>query len=581
MLAVKPVSVIVPNILGLTNTGAVSAISGVGLIPGIVTSAYSATVPVGLVVSQNPIAASSVAPSSPVSYVLSLGPAPVAVAVPNVLGLAELAADAALIAAGFNVSTVYVYTAGAAFGIVTAQSPVGGTPEFLPFTVIITVSIAQAWPVPSPITNLPGRGCWPLPGGTQCLWVFGNSCYLMSSTFGMAKVGTLNTTSGPVCIRDNGPGGYAVIVDGPYGYTYNIATQAFAQITDTGFLGADRVAFIDGWLIFNRPGTQTFYTTGPVAYTITFPGSFFALKDGSTDNLVTLFENKEELWLIGERTSEIWYNAGGAYFAFQRLVSTMLQTGCSAKHSIARYAVGNESGLVFLGNSERGQNVIVKTQGFAVVSITTPAVAAAIAKYSTVSDAIGYVYQEGGHEFYVLTFPTADVTWCFDFSTNMWHKRLSYDPYAPAYHRHRSNCFANFQNQRLVGDYQNGSVYRLDRTVYTDAGWPLVAWRRTPHIWDGKRGRTFVASLQIEFAPGVGTQTGLGQDPQAILTISRDGGTTFGSEFKRAMGKVGAYLNRVIWRKLRFARDMVIDVKVIDPVNRDIVGAEIREGSDG
>jgi hypothetical protein len=135
----------------------------------------------------------------------------------------------------------------------------------------------------------------------------------------------------------------------------------------------------------------------------------------------------------------------------------------------------------------------------------------------------------------------------------------------------------NFQNQRLVGDYQNGSIYQMSREVYTDAGWPLVAWRRAPHIWDGAaRERVFMAMLQIEFRPGVGNQSGMGYDPQAILQISRDGGTTFGQQLNRGIGRAGQYLARTLWRRLSFARDAVIDLKVIDPVPRDIVGATLK-----
>lgn len=446
------------------------------------------------------------------------------------------------------------------------------------------------WPPPSTITDLPGRGAWELPGGKQALWVFGNGCYLMTvvtvasatgqATFKMKKVGTLLTNTGQVSIRDNGPGGYAVIVDGPYGYFYEIATQKFNRITDPDFLGADKVAFIDGWWIFNQPGTQTFYTNKP-QYSITFDASYFALKDGATDKLVALMENKQELWLLGEKTSEVWYDAGGQYFAFQRIVSTMLQVGIAAAQSVARYSTG-DSGLVWLARSERGQNVIVKTDSFNAVSITTPAVADAIASYTVVSDAFGYVYQEDGHEFYVLTFPTADKTWVYDFTTNFWHERASFDPYSGLYHRHRSNCFINFQNQRLVGDYQNGSVYQLTRSVYKDHIWPLVSLRRTPHVWDeGARERVFNISLQIEFSPGQGNQTGMGYDPHALLRLSRDGGTTWGQELARSMGRIGQYLNRVIWRRLGFARDTVFEVKVIDPVKRDIVGATLKNSNDG
>jgi hypothetical protein len=305
--------------------------------------------------------------------------------------------------------------------------------------------------------------------------------------------------------------------------------------------------------------------------------------------LVTLIENKEELWLVGENTTEVWYDAGGTYFPFARLVSTMLQVGCSAKHSIARFNSENSDGLMWLGKSERGQNVVIKIVGFTAKVVSTPAINDAIASYTKVDDAFGYTYQEDGHEFYVLTFPTAvneygglGMTWVYDGSTDEWHQRLSYEPYTQSYNRHRSSCFLNFQNQRLVADYQNGSIYQMTRKAYTDAGWPLVAWRRTPHIWDGAaRERVFMAMLQIEFRPGVGNQSGQGFDPQAILQISRDGGTTFGQMINRSIGRIGQYLTRTIWRRLSFARDAVIDVKVIDPVNRDVVGATLKSAEMG
>lgn len=442
------------------------------------------------------------------------------------------------------------------------------------------------WPLPSAITNLPARGSWELQGGQQAIWVFGSGVFLMNvatassaytpATFNMIRVGTLATSTGQVGIRDNGAGGTVCIVDGKNGYFYTIATQTFTKITDPDFLGSDVIAFIDGWWIFNQPGTQTFYVPNST-YSTTFNASNFALTDAATDNLITLMESKEELWLLCEKHTEIWYDAGGQFFPFQRLVSTMLQVGCSAKFSVARFSAGGEDGLIWFGRSDRGENVIVRTQGFAVVVVSTPAVSDEIATYAFVADAIGYTYQEDGHEFYMLTFPSADKTWCFDGTTNLWHKRASYDPYSNSFHRHRSNCFLNFQNQRLVGDYQNGSVYQLTRAAYTDAGWPLLAMRRTPHIWDGgARDRVFYSYLQIEFAPGVGNQSGTGFDPQVNLRISRDGGQTWGQRLARGLGKVGEYLNRVIWRKLSFSRDAVLEVSVIEPVKRDVVGANLK-----
>lgn len=438
------------------------------------------------------------------------------------------------------------------------------------------------------------RGAWVLPGGTSCIWVNGNVATLMTMTvpatqnsiaqFTTSQIGFLLTNNGQVCIRDNGPGGYAIIVDGQYGYTYNIATGVFAQITDPGFLGADRVAFIDGWLIFNKPNSQTFFTTGPTPYTITFPGAFFALKDSSSDNLVTLMEQSRELWLIGERTTEVWYDAGGANFAFSRIPGVAPQIGCAAKHSIAR--LGGTS-LVWLAKSERGENIVVKTEQYSYSSISTRAVEAAIASYPLVSDAFAYTYEEDGHVFYMLTFPTADVTWCYDHTSSLalgtpcWHKRLSFDTTTGIFHRHRSNCYVDFQNVRMVGDYQLGIVMQMSRKFYDEnIGFPqhapLIASRRCPHIWSREdRKRLFAAALQIEFAPGVGLQFGQGSDPRAMLQISYDYGATFNTQYFLAVGKAGKYKNRCIRRRLSNARDMVFDVSFSDPVKRDVIGATL------
>jgi hypothetical protein len=457
-----------------------------------------------------------------------------------------------------------------------AAGPGGGAPAF--------TSSTTAWAPPSTVTNLPVRGMYALPGEQLALVVIANVLYLMTSGFVLTKAGTLLTSTGPVVMVANNGAQYGVtgtvvgtvaIVDGPNGYYYNYLTGSFARIVDPSFLGADRVVCIDGWFVFNQPGTQAFYT--PIQpYGIVF-GSFFALKDGAPDNLVTIFANKEMLWLVGEETTEVWYNAGGQFFPFQRLVGTLMQTGCQAKHSISRFTSEGTDGVIWFGRSERGSNQMIRTRGFSTDTVSTPAFSAEVATYAVTSDAIGYTYQEDTHEFYVLTFPTADVTWVYDSQSGYLHKRPSYDPFAQQTHRHRSNCFMNFAGMRLVGDYQCGAIFQLTRKAYTDAGWPLLAKRRSPHIWDkGPRGRVFMASLQLDFATGQGNASGLGTAPVANLSISRDGGKTFGQKWPATMGAQGQFRSRTMWRRLGFGRDNVVDLEVIDPVPRDLVGATLK-----
>ena len=354
----------------------------------------------------------------------------------------------------------------------------------------------------------------------------------------------------------------------------SVILDAFARITDANFLGADRVEFIDGWLIFNQPGTQNFYTNAPVPYTLIFDATFFAKNDSSSDNIVTLESLNRDLWIVGERHTEIWFDAGGAQFAFQRIPGAAPEIGCAAKHTIAK--VGDS--LMWLAQSARGGVSVIQTQQYTWKEATTPAVANIMSNYPIVSDAIGFCYEEQGHEFYVVTFPTQEATWVYDITTEMWHQRARFDVASGEFRRYRANCFMNFQNLRIVGDFTNGHIYQLSRAVYTDAGGPLVCLRRCPHIWSREdRERLFFGSLQIQFRAGVGLSSGAAADvdPHVIVRLSSDGGQTFTFEEQVPIGKTGETLNRAMIRRLGLTRDGVFEAQFSAATRRDIVGATL------
>lgn len=497
------------------------------------------------------------------------------------------------------------------------------------------------------------RGSWVLAGGEKAIVVSSDTVYLMTVTvpptqtsiaqFTTRVIGTLNTTSGQVRIRDNGSAGYAAIVDGtddlyyfringassttftgtptngsttlPYSGNLNTALIVGSVISGTGIppnttitainisagsvtmsaaatsspgpvtitvtlaewgtipleAPASHIAFIDGWLIINRVGSQRFATSAPVPYTMIFDPVFFALKDSQSDNLQGLHELNRELWLIGERASEIWFNAGGANFAFQRIPGAAPTIGTSAPQTITKAG----DSLCWLGRTSEGENIAIQTQQYSWKRISQHGVEHQISKYPLVTDAFSFAYEEEGHLFVFYTFPTADKSWVWDANGN-WHERASFDANLGLFHRHRSNCFMNFQNLRIVGDYRSGQVHQMSRDYFTDAGEPLVAVRRCPHVWSREdRKRNFSAAIQIDFAAGVGLQAGQGSDPRLMLRWSNDSGKTFPVEVWVRVGKAGETKNRAIKRRLGSYFDRVYEARYSEPTNRDIVGATI------
>jgi len=339
--------------------------------------------------------------------------------------------------------------------------------------------------------------------------------------------------------------------------------------SDGGFSGADVVDIVDNYFVYNRPNTQQWGSSGilsPIS-----PQLSFSSKDGSPDNLVSMIVSNREVFLLGEASSEVWIDAGLFPFAFQRIPGTNTQHGIVAKFSVSR--IGNS--FAYVSRNIRGQAQIMMMNGYVPTRISTHAVENTLVD-QYISDAIAYTYQMEGHECYVVSFPTLDLTWVYDLSTQMWHKWLSVDN-QNVFHRHRSNCHANFQNMNLVGDYQNGLIYQLDPQNYTDNGNEIRRVRRAPHMVSDYQ-RQYFDELQIYFQPGVGLSNGLtaNENPQAMLRWSDDGGSTWSKEYWVSIGTQGSYKNRAIWRRMGWARDRVFEVVVTDPINAVIIAANLK-----
>jgi hypothetical protein len=352
----------------------------------------------------------------------------------------------------------------------------------------------------------------------------------------------------------------------------------FSEIpsTDGAFTGASCVDVVDNYFIYNRPNTQQ-YASSDLLSPITY-GLAFASKFTGPDDLVSLIVDHGQIYLLGEKTSEVWADVGTFPFPFQRIPGASSQHGIAAQYSMARF--GNS--FAYVSRNDRGQAVVVQMNGYFPQRISTHAVENTLVNQN-INDAVAYTYQLEGHECYVVSFPSLELTWVYDGSTQMWHKWLWCDN-QNNFKRHRSNCSAFFQGVVLVGDYENGQIYRLDPNNYTDNGQHIRRVRRCPHLVADFQ-RQYFDELQIQFQPGVGLQgietfplgdNDIGINPQAMLRWSNDGGSTWSNEHWAGIGKVGKYQNRIIWRRLGQARDRIYEVVVTDPIKAVIISANLK-----
>jgi hypothetical protein len=447
-------------------------------------------------------------------------------------------------------------------------------------------------------------------GPVRGLWTYGGVGYIVSGDklYSMAGFGTpvvIGTVSGtgPVSMADNGT--QLFIACGGPSYIYNNSTGAFGPITDPNFPGALTVGYLDGYFVFIEPNSQKVWVTSLLDGTSINPLDF-ASAEGSPDNLVSMIVDHREAWLFGTNSVEVFYDAGNADFPLQRIQGAYNEIGCAATFSVAKL----DNGLFWLGADARGQGIVYRSQGYTGVRVSTHAIEYAIAQYGNISDAIGYTYQQEGHAFYVLTFPSANKTWVYDVSTQAWHERAGFDN--GSFTRHRSNCQMAYNSEIVVGDFENGNLYAFDLDFYADNGniqkW-LRSWRALP-TGQNNLNRTAHHSLQLDCESGVGLNglpysdltflvtesnlfittesgdyilaaeyaSGLGVDPKVMLRWSDDGGHTWSNEHWSPIGKIGVYQQRVFWRRLGMTlklRDRVYEVSGTDPVKIAIMGAEL------
>lgn len=419
------------------------------------------------------------------------------------------------------------------------------------------------------------RGMYATP--TKLYVACGNKMYSYSTSFVETEIGTLNTSTGVVKFAENTT--QVIAVDGTDGYIITKSSDAFAVVSDGDFtpLSPTTVTVLDSYFIVPDSGTQKFYISSLDDGTA-WDALDFASAEGYADNVVGLIADHRELWLMGEKTTEVWYNSGDSDFPFRRIDGAFIEYGCAASNSIAKM----DNSVFWLGKSEYGQGVVLRATGYTPQRVSTHAIEYAIQGYATISDAIAFCYQQDGHSFYFLTFPTANKTWCYDAATGMWHERAYMTPGDGSLVRHRANCHAFFNGAHIVGDHTNGKIYELDPDVYADAGDEIKSLRASPFVHDNDNlALVQHHRFQVDIESGVGLVSGNGSDPQIILRWSDDGGHSWSNEHYAdvgsfaAVGSIGEYKKRAAWNRLGMSRHRIYEVSISDPVKRVMIGANL------
>jgi len=412
----------------------------------------------------------------------------------------------------------------------------------------------------------------------RCYSVVGPHVYQIYETNSAAVVtsGTVVNDPNPASIASNGDaGGQLLIGSGTNAYLLTIASNTLSASIGTLAGKCTMVGMIDGYFLSFDSAASKFYISA-LNNGASWDATQYAQRSIAPDPWKAMVvDGNRQIWLIGEQTGEVWYDAGTSPFPFAPVPGSVFGYGTPAPYSVKLA----DDTMIWLSQTAEGAGVVVAATGLEPQRISSYAIETAIAGYartSTIEDAEAVVYSDQGHTFYCLTFPSANATWVFDLSTGLWHERGVWDSSAGDYDLWgpRSHCYAF--GQHLVGDRTSGLICTMDTDYTTECNGDVIRRVRVPPpLWLGQGRRLFVSRLTVLLEPGLGTATGQGADPQMMMRTSTDLKRWSATQLASA-GKQGEFNTRVYWTRLASSdRVWVPELSVADPIPWRLVGANV------
>lgn len=336
-------------------------------------------------------------------------------------------------------------------------------------------------------------------------------------------------------------------------YVWNFSTSTFTTIPiSTLFLstGVSQVTYIDGFFVALFTNSNAFQISDPDDAT-TWPLTNVQEISVYGDNVVGMVTAYRQIGFLGGKQSAFYYDAGTPLTPLSPVSGGFIEQGEAATYS----GVFMDNSVFWLGKDSRGAGIMWRANGYTPQRVSTFATEYAWSKYSTISDAISFTYQEEGHTFLIVYFPTANATWVYDAAAQQWHRRGFWN--GGFYTADRSRCHAYAFGKHLVGDWATGNIYWQSIQFSDDFGNPIVRTRIAPTITTELE-RMFHHKLQLDCEPGLGPNMIDGQgNPEAqqvIMSFSNDCGKSWSNQQARSLGLVGEYQKRVIWNRLGSAR---------------------------
>lgn len=399
---------------------------------------------------------------------------------------------------------------------------------------------------------------------------------------------TLPTTTDPLQVGMSDNNGWLILGDNSY-WGINLALGAGVATLDPVLNDESEQIlgwyprWIDGITLYPERNDDQFRYSD-LGAPMSVNGLDFMTAEGDPDNINQLIIAGREAVFLGGRSTEVFAFTGDSDNRFQRIGGGFTPYGISCRYSAA-YCAGL---VVFVGRHTNGEGQVVAlgNAGSKEMRISTPAVEydiAAVLAEDQQNRVTGFFREDRGRQLYHLNLPAttgsglrpaaASKTWCFDFTTKLWHELAYLNTSTGQFERHKAEHHTLLLGKHYVSTYDDGAIYRLDQFIYSDVDAPLVKFRETagPISMQGRRFK--VNKVGVEMSVGVGRDGGVqGSDPQLMMQY-RWGQGAWSNEIWRSIGQIGAGKTLVRFGPCGSGHDLTFRFSVSDPIPLMLTGA--------